>query len=182
MSMNKDQAIAAMHVGNKITHRLFAQGEYLHYVHGRLRDEHGYDMRCFFKYRPGDEWDRDWSIFDEQQKPEPMKNNNLPPVMISRNVLIAFLKWYDPDQDKIASHRGCIDDFVGDVHFATGNPPRGNLLVQYDRTGGGQKDEIHISINNMDQLEVIGASSRIAEYIKDELKRKHESRSADQSE
>lgn len=66
--MTKEEAIAEMKAGKKVTHRYFTDDEYIFMkpdcfdIYSEDGVNHGYD---FWHYRQGPEWETDWGIFNE---------------------------------------------------------------------------------------------------------------------
>jgi hypothetical protein len=63
--MTKSEAKQKMEEGHKVTHRLFAQGEYIYSAAGDLFDENGYQMDGFWEYRDAEIWTTGWSIYTD---------------------------------------------------------------------------------------------------------------------
>jgi len=67
--MTKNEAIEAMHKGEKVTHRYFSDEEFV-YMKGHDRrtvwTEDGAHIAAsiFWDDRAGDAWETDWSLFD----------------------------------------------------------------------------------------------------------------------
>ncbi len=65
--MTKDEAIAQMEAGKKVTHNYFTDEEWISMKNGRVINEEGYDhdAKLFWANRQGEQWDKDWTIFYE---------------------------------------------------------------------------------------------------------------------
>lgn len=81
--MNKQEAIALMKQGVKITHRLFASDEWISYetlVDGtsRIVDEQGlnHTYNEFFLFRRSRRWDDGYSVWEPQEKPVTTKTSS----------------------------------------------------------------------------------------------------------
>lgn len=60
--MTKDEALAAMQAGKKITHTYFTRSEFLHIVDGRMISEDGVPFDEEWLYRDRDPvWSNGWS-------------------------------------------------------------------------------------------------------------------------
>ena len=66
--MTKEDAIIAMHKGEKVTHRFFSEGEYIYMKDGKIHDEKDYNIDSeFWQHRNKPEWEIDWSISKNNQ-------------------------------------------------------------------------------------------------------------------
>lgn len=65
--MNKQDAINAMRKGKKVTHRFFADGEYITMEDNRIVDEAGnkFSPYNFWVVRRQEAWEKDWEIVPE---------------------------------------------------------------------------------------------------------------------
>lgn len=68
-SMTKKEAIQEMNEGRKVTHRYFADDEYITMEGINMVDEHGipFNPATFWKYRQASYWETDWRLFEERQ-------------------------------------------------------------------------------------------------------------------
>ena len=68
-SMSKAEAIQAMHNGKKVTHYNFSDNEFIYMKDGEIYDENGYSMHGeFWKWRQGECWEKDWSLYEPENK------------------------------------------------------------------------------------------------------------------
>ncbi len=63
--MNKQEAIAAMLNGSKVTHRFFLPEEFIYMESGIIHDENKMPLYRFWEYRKIEEWNDNWSIYRE---------------------------------------------------------------------------------------------------------------------
>jgi hypothetical protein len=64
-SLTKEQAIAAMKAGKKVTHRYFTKDEWITMVGNRVITEDNASCWAaeFWSYRTGECWEIDWELF-----------------------------------------------------------------------------------------------------------------------
>lgn len=63
--MTKQEAIAAMLEGKKITHYYFSKDEFIYLKNGKIHDEKGYNIDSeFWMWRHSKDWQTDWSIYE----------------------------------------------------------------------------------------------------------------------
>jgi hypothetical protein len=67
--MTKQEAIAAMKRGEKVTHRFFDPGEYITQKGFVIRTEDGagIDIETFWNDRCAVQWESDWEIYQEKK-------------------------------------------------------------------------------------------------------------------
>lgn len=61
--MTKEEAIAAMLNGSKVTHKYFLPEEFIYMESGFIYDENDYDLSDFWQVRWEEHWNNDWSIY-----------------------------------------------------------------------------------------------------------------------
>ncbi len=68
--MTKQEAIAAMQNGNKVTHRYFSSEEWITIEDGRILTEDGYRTHeyMFWSDRTSPFWDNDWKLWEYATK------------------------------------------------------------------------------------------------------------------
>jgi hypothetical protein len=66
MDLTRDQALAMMRAGYKVTHRYFCSDEYLYMEHGIIHSEEGYDFTEGWRERTGGVWDNGWGVYNKK--------------------------------------------------------------------------------------------------------------------
>lgn len=62
--MNRNQALAAMKEGKRVSHRWFSNDEYLYMENSKMFSEEGYRFEEGWEMRKGDSWEEDWDVVD----------------------------------------------------------------------------------------------------------------------
>ena len=72
--MTKDEAIAQLELGQKLTHTYFIAGEFIYMIDGKIFDEDDVELNDFWNFRHDNGFQEGWGIYDTVSNDPFLKN------------------------------------------------------------------------------------------------------------